>query len=120
MAHLVLNDDRVRLNFSVLEVLGAFHLSPEVALSEVESVEVIENPWMRDVLKGVRAPGTGIPFVVMLGTMRYLTGKDLVAIYRRKPAAIVNLKSGTFKRWIFEIKDMREIDAVKKALLQEK
>jgi hypothetical protein len=64
----------------------------------------------------VRAPGTGIPFVVMLGTMRYLTGKDLVAIYRRKPAAIVTLKSGKFKRWIFEIKDAKEIESLKKAI----
>ena len=120
MAHLVVNGDRIRLNFSVLEILGAFHLSPEVALTEVESVEVIENPWVREVLKGVRAPGTGIPFVVMLGTMRYLTGKDLVAIYRRNPAAVVALKSGPFKRWIFEIKDMNEIDALKTALQQEK
>jgi len=120
MAHLVISGDRVRLNFSNLEILGAFHLSPEVALSDVESVEVIDNPWSRDVLKGVRAPGTGIPLVVMLGTMRYLTGKDLVAIYRRKPAAIVNLKSGPFKRWVFEIKDMNEIEALKAALLQEK
>ncbi|MFM6940967.1 MAG: hypothetical protein ACKOXI_03210 [Candidatus Planktophila sp.] len=116
MAHLVVNGDRLRLNFTLLEILGAFHLSPEVALSEVESVEVIENPWVREVLKGVRAPGTGIPFVVMLGTMRYLTGKDLVAIYRRKPAAVVSLKSGPFKRWIFEIKDMSEIDELTKAI----
>jgi hypothetical protein len=52
----------------------------------------------------------------MLGTMRYLTGKDFVAIYRRKPAAVINLRSGKFKRWIFEIKDMGEIDALKKAI----
>lgn len=120
MAHLVVEGERVRLNFSVFEILGAFHLSPEVALTEVETVEVIENPWVREVLKGVRAPGTGIPFIVMLGTMRYLTGKDLVAIYRRKPAAVVTLKSGPFKRWVFEIKDMNEIEVLKSALRQEK
>jgi hypothetical protein len=116
MAHVVINGDRVRLNLSFLEILGAFHGSPEVSLTEIESIEIEENPWVREVLKGVRAPGTGVPFVVMLGTMRYLQGKDLVAIYRRKPAAIVTLKSGEFKRWIFEIKDMAEIDALKKAI----
>ena len=116
MAHLVISGEKVRLSLSILEILGAFHGSPEVNLSEVESIELLDSPWVRDVLKGVRAPGTGVPFVVMLGTMRYLQGKDFVAIYRRKPAAIVTLKSGEFKRWIFEIKDMAEIDALKKAI----
>lgn len=116
MAHVVIAGEKVRLNLSFLEIFGAFHNSPEVNISEIESIEIEENPWVREVLKGVRAPGTGIPFVVMLGTMRYLQGKDFVAIYRRKPAAIVTLKSGKFKRWIFEIKDMSEIDALKKAI----
>jgi hypothetical protein len=116
MAHLVVDGEKVRLELSLLEILGAFHNSPEVELTEVESIEIEETPWVREVLKGVRAPGTGIPFVVMLGTMRYRAGKDFVAIYRRKPAAVINLRSGGFKRWIFEIKDMAEIDALKKAI----
>jgi hypothetical protein len=116
MAHVVITGEKVRLELSLLEILGAFHKSPEVDLTEVESIEIEETPWVREVLKGVRAPGTGIPFVVMLGTMRYRAGKDFVAIYRRKPAAVINLRSGEFKRWIFEIKDMGEIDALKKAI----
>jgi hypothetical protein len=116
MAHVVIAGEKVRLELSLLEILGAFHGSPEVNLSEVESIEIEETPWVREVLKGVRAPGTGIPFVVMLGTMRYRAGKDFVAIYRRKPAAVINLRSGEFKRWIFEIKDMSEIDALKRAI----
>lgn len=115
MAHLQVNGEKIRLQLSLLEVLGAFHRSPEIDLSKVESIEIEETPWVREVLKGLRAPGTGIPFVILLGTMRYRGGKDFVAIYRRKPAAIINLRSGAFKRWIFEIKDMGEIEALKKA-----
>jgi hypothetical protein len=116
MAHLVIAGEKVHLKISFLEFLGAFHRSPEGFLSEVESIEIEETPWVREVLKGFRSPGTGIPFVVMLGTMRYSGGKDFVAIYRRKPAAIINFRSGEFKRWIFEIKDMQEIDDLKKAI----
>ena len=115
MAHVVIDGEKVRLHLSLLEILGAFHGSPEVNLSEVESIEIEETPWVREVLKGVRAPGTGIPFVIMLGTMRYRGGKDFVAIYRRKPAAVINFRSGEFKRWIFEIKDMSEIETLKKS-----
>jgi hypothetical protein len=115
MAHLVISGDRVRLDLSILEALGTIHASPEIALGEIDSVEVVANPWARGILKGVRI-GTGVPLVTLLGTMKYLGGKDFCVIYKRRPNAIVTLKSGPFKRWIFEIKDMNEIDALKKAI----
>ena len=115
MAHLVINDGRVRLQLSLLEALGAVHSSPEVALSEVDSVEIVANPWTNQVLKGIRI-GTGVPLLALLGTMKYVGGKDFCAIYKRRPNAVVTLKSGPFKRWIFEIKNMSEIDALKKAI----
>jgi hypothetical protein len=120
MAHVVVNGDQVRFELSFWEKLGAFGNSQEVAVSDVESVEVVANPWTSEVLKGFRAPGTGIPLIIMLGTMRYRGGKDLCAIYKRRPSAIVTLKRGPFKRWIFEIKDMSEIETLKKANQQEK
>ena len=116
MARLVITDTRVRLELSLLEVLGAFHSSPEINLDQVESVEVVENPWSAELLKGVRAPGTGIPLVVLMGTMRYLKGKDFCVFYRRKPTAVITLKSGPFKRWIVRLSDMSEVDALKAAL----
>jgi hypothetical protein len=116
MAHVVVKEGRVRFQLSPWETLGAFGRSQEVAISEVESVDVVPNPWTSAILKGFRAPGTGIPFLVMLGTMRYRGGKDLCAIYKRRPNAVVTLKSGPYKRWIFEVKDMNEIEALKKAM----
>jgi len=115
MAHLVINEGRARLQLSILEALGAIRISPEIALSEIESVEVVPNPWTSQVLMGFRI-GTGFPYLVLLGTMKYVKGKDFCAIYRRRPNAVVTLKSGPFKRWIFEIKDMSEIDALKKVI----
>jgi hypothetical protein len=117
MAHLVINNDRARLQLSILEALSAIHFSPEIALSEIESVEVVPNPWTSQVLKGVRI-GTGIPFIALLGTMKYIKGKDFCIIYKRRPNAVITMKSGPFKRWIFEIKDMSEIDALNKAIAQ--
>ena len=118
MAHLVINGDLVRFELSVAESLGAVARSQEIAISEIDSVGVVTNPWTSQVLKGLRAPGTGFPFVVLLGTMRYRGGKDLCAIYKRRPSAIVTLKSGPYKRWIFEIKDMGEVESLKKAIQQ--
>jgi hypothetical protein len=116
MARLVMSDSKVRLELSFLEVLGAFHRSLEIDLDQVESVEVVENPWTGDLLKGVRAPGTGIPFVILLGTMRYAKGKDFCVFYRRKPTAVITLKSGPFKRWIVRLSDMSQVDTLKAAI----
>ena len=115
MAHLVINDGRALLQLSFLEALGALHSSPEIALTEIESVEIVPNPWTSQVLKGLRI-GTGVPFLALLGTMKYIKGKDFCIIYKRRPNAVITMKSGPFKRWIFEIKDMSEIDALKKAI----
>ncbi len=115
MAHLVIAGDRVRLELSLLEKLGAVRNSPEIELSEVQSIAVVANPWTGQILKGFRI-GTGIPFLVLLGTMQYRRGRDFCAIYKRRPSAVITLKSGPFKRWIFEVKDMGEIDALKKAV----
>ena len=115
MAHLIVNGDRVRLELSLLEALGAIHSSPEIAISEIESIEIVANPWTSGVLKGVRI-GTGVPFVVLLGTMKYLSGKDFCVIYKRRPNAVITMRSGPFKRWIFEIKDMSEIEALQALL----
>ena len=115
MAHVEVNEGRVRLNLSFLEALGAIRSSPEVSLSEIESVEIVENPWTNQVLKGIRI-GTGIPFVVLLGTMKYSGGKDFCVIYKRRPNAVITMKSGPFKRWIFEIKDRNEIEALRTAI----
>jgi len=117
MAHLLINEGRARLQLSFLEVLGAIRTSPEVALPEIESVEIVPHPWTSQVLKGFRI-GTGFPYFILLGTMKYSKGKDFCAIYKRRPNAVITLKSGPFKRWIFEIKDISEIDALKKAIAQ--
>jgi hypothetical protein len=118
MAHLVIEGGRVRLELSLLEKLGAIRNSPEIDLGEIESVEVVANPWTNRVLKGFRI-GTGVPYLVLLGTMQYKNGRDFCAIYKRRPNAVITMKSGPFKRWIFEIKDMSEIEALKQAILQD-
>jgi hypothetical protein len=115
MAHLVVDGDSVQLKLSLLEVLGAFRLSPVIKVNQIESIEIVENPWSSEVLKGMRI-GTGIPFVALLGVMKYVGGKDFCIIYKRRPNAVITLKSGPFKRWIFEIKDFQEVDALKKAI----
>jgi len=95
--------DELILKLSVWERMGAVHSSPRVALSAVSEIEFLADLWSNKVLRGVRAPGTGIPFVVLLGTMRGRKFRDFVAIKGRQPGVVITLSEGPFQRWIFTL-----------------
>jgi hypothetical protein len=69
-------------------------------LKNIQEIRYIENPWSREVLRGVRAPGTGIPYVIMLGTMRHRKGKDFCVIYKKNPVILIDFKNEKFARWV--------------------
>ncbi|MDX6705248.1 MAG: hypothetical protein QOI48_1094 [Solirubrobacteraceae bacterium] len=96
MATLTPDDDSLLLRLSTLEKLGALHGDVRVALSAVQAIDAVQNPFRE--LRGIRAPGTGLPGQIALGTWRYRGGKDFVAIYRGKPGLIVRLRGAPFQR----------------------
>ena len=97
---LEISGDEIRYNLSWVENFGAFGRDPRARLTNLVAVSRSENPWTREVLRGIRAPGTGFPFLIMLGTMRYLRGKDFCVVYRRNPVLILEFTNEKFKRWI--------------------
>jgi len=100
MAHVIEENGKLILKLSLRERIFALHSSPKSNASDLVSTTEATNPWSAEVLRGVRAPGTGIPYVVLLGTMRFKEGKDFTAIYKRKPVKIYEFSAGEFKRWI--------------------
>jgi hypothetical protein len=88
------------LKLSILEKVGALHGNVKTAKANLIDITNAENPWQSTVLRGIRAPGTGIPYVILLGTMRYKKKKDFTAIYRRRPVEIYTFKDAEFERWI--------------------
>jgi hypothetical protein len=81
-----------------LEKVGAMHGDIRVPLAAIRSVSVAAQPW--GLLRGFRAPGTGLPGVIMLGTSRGAFGKDFAAVYARRPAVLVELDGQSFQRLI--------------------
>ncbi len=100
MAKVVESANQLHLKLSVLEKIFALHGDIWVDKSLLTKKIMVENPWRREVIKGFRAPGAAIPFVVLLGTMRYRSGKDFTAIYNRKAVDIYEFKDSAYKRWI--------------------
>lgn len=101
MAHVERFGSYLILALSSREKIFGFHSSPQARFSDVISVRRIKKVWTWKVLRGIRAPGTGIPFVVALGTWRLRRGKNFVAVYRSKPAYVITFSSGEFQQWIF-------------------
>ncbi len=110
MANLVIDGDHLRLNLSRWEQLGAFWPAPQARLDQVESIEFVENLWSTEVLRGVRAPGTGIPYVAMIGVMRRAKTKDFCVIKRKKPGVVITFSSGAFQKWIYTLEGSRHAE----------
>jgi len=100
MATVIDEGNLLILKLSFWEKIGGFHKDLKVSKDNLIRKTVLADPWRAGVLKGVRAPGAAIPFVMLIGTMRYKGGKDFTAIYKRKPVVVYEFKDYNFKRWI--------------------
>jgi hypothetical protein len=104
MAKVVKVGDELVLELSIWEQLAAFHSSPRIPLTAVEKVEFFDELWGSHTLRGVRAPGTAIPYVVLYATLRGRGYRDFVAMKGRGEGVVLTLKTGPFARWIFTLK----------------
>ena len=101
MAKVIEQDDQLILKLSVAEKIFALHFKQlKVSKNQLISKKGYAKPWSTEVLKGVRAPGTGFPYLILLGTMRYRGGKDFTAIYKKRPVNVYQFEDYDFKRWI--------------------
>ena len=110
MARFAVEGSTLVLRLSGLERLGAFILrDPSAPLSAIRSVRVSENPWSE--LRGLRVPGTGLPGVIMLGTLRGHAGRDFAAVYRHRRAVVVDIEGGLYGRLIASVDDPERVAA---------
>ena len=108
MARIEREGNEIVLRLSFLEKFGALHSSPRAAISAIENIEFVDQLWRSEVLRGVRAPGTAIPYVVLLGTLRGFRYRDFVAMKGRGEGVVLTFKEGHFERWIFTLKQPKD------------
>ncbi len=111
MADLRTEDDEVVLHMSALEKAEGFHGDIRTPLSAVTVVRVVDTAWPEP--RGVRAPGTGVPDVIAVGTRRDGFGKYFAAVHGKGPAVVVELKGDEYGRLIVTADDA---DAVASAI----
>ena len=100
MAKISNRNNNLILELSWREKIGALHDSIYFRKDQVIAIDKIEKIWSKEHLRGIRSPGTGIPYVIMLGTLRYKGGKDFCAIYKSSPAYVIELNNHKFNRLI--------------------
>jgi hypothetical protein len=104
MAKLIVEGPDLVVQMSSLEKLGAVRGDVRVPLSTVQSAEIEPHPW--SAVRGIRAAGTGIPGVIVLGTRRFLHGKDFAAVVRGKQTVRVELsQESPFSRLLVSVDD---------------
>lgn len=82
--------EEVVVHLSPAEKLGAVHGDVRVPRKAVREVRVVQDPIAE--VRGLRAPGTGWPGRIALGTWRRRGHrKDFVAAYRNRPGVVVEL-----------------------------
>jgi hypothetical protein len=98
MAHLGIEGDELVLDLSGMEKLEGLHRDIRVPVSTVREVRWTDDPWSE--LRGIRAPGTGMPGVVAVGTRRGRAIKDFAAIHGQGPAVVVELEGAEYGRLV--------------------
>jgi hypothetical protein len=93
------------VHLSLAEKLAAIHGDARFPLSSVSDVVVEPNVWAA--LRGIRAPGTGVPYVLAYGTRRWLGGKDLALVRGgRRPGLRVDFDDGApYDRLVVTVAD---------------
>lgn len=98
MARLNVEGDELVLDLSGLEKVEGLHGTIRVPLSSVREVRLVDDPWPE--LRGIRAPGTGMPGVIAVGTRRGSGIKDFAAVHGQGPAVVVELQGTDFDRLV--------------------
>jgi hypothetical protein len=114
VASLEVESGELIVRLSGVERAAAMRREVRVPLSSVARVCAEPDPW--GALRGIRAPGTGIPGVAAYGVRRITGGApDFAAVHGCGPAVRVDLAPGAaFGRLVVTVDDaQRTVDAVR-------
>ncbi len=103
MAELSVTGDTVKLELSRAEHWEGFRGDIEAPLTSITAVRVSDDPWTE--LRGLRAPGTGIPGVIAVGTRRGSFGRDFAAVHGKGAGVVVEFDGQLFQRWVLSADD---------------
>ena len=111
MAELVVEGEELVLHMTTLEKVEGVHGDIRVPLSSLREVRAVPTAWHGNHLRGLRAPGTGMPNMVAVGTRRGDFGKDFAAVHGTGPAVVVDLAGADYHRIVVTASDAEGVAA---------
>ena len=109
MATIAVDGNDLVVRLSALEKIGALRGNIRLPLASVRVVRVSNTPWSE--LRGIRAPGTGVPGLFSLCTRRGPGVHDFAAVYGRRPAVVIELTGASFDRLVISCANAGEAAA---------
>ncbi len=109
MASIDISADSVTVTLSAAEKLEALHGDVTVPRSAITTVRAVPDGMAE--LRGLRMPGTGIPGMLMVGTLR---AKDFVMFavcHARRPAVVIDLTEAAYDRIVVTTDEAESIAA---------
>ena len=103
MARVVTSGEMVTLALTRVERLEGFRSDIVAPVASVRAVRAVDDLWSE--LRGIRAPGTGIPRVIAVCTCRGSFGKDFAAVHGRAAGVVVEFDGEPFQRWVVTVDD---------------
>ncbi len=98
-----MDGDDLVLHMHAVEKAEGFHGDIRVPLRTVSDLHAVDTAWPH--LRGWRAPGTGVPKVIAVGTRRGEFGKDFAAVHGTGPAVVVVLAGAEYGRLVVTMDD---------------
>ena len=115
VARLLIDQRRVTVRLSALEMLEAFHLNVTVPRTAVIAVREVPDGLaeLRGRIAGIGwrgvGIGTGLPGVMMVGTIRDGYGLTFAVCRGSGPAVVLELAGHTYDRIVMTVADPGEI-----------
>lgn len=95
--------DGLTVEINGWERLGTLQRTFSIPWDHLDAAYAISDLWPH--VKGWRAPGLGIPHVILLGRMFYRDGRDFCSLYRAQPGVLLELRDEHYQRLLVSAPD---------------
>lgn len=115
MAQITINPANLKIELTKNEQFWGLHRSLIVPGKQVVGAQALGKGWLRTL--GLRAPGTGLPGIMVAGTFRRRGDKSFVSWTRGTQPLQINLTGNKYDRIIVGVKDAEALaDTINSAI----
>lgn len=101
MANILVSDDSVTVELSVLEKVEAVHGNVSVARSSIVGTHEVPDGLAE--VHGMRLPGTGVPGMILVGTFLEPGRRTFAVCHGANPAVVFDLEGEHFDRLVITV-----------------